>query len=256
MENPAASSGSVNKLTTSPGARYLIYAIGEILLVVLGILIALQINNWNEKSKAKLTAIDYIGNIKKDLISDTLMFNSAINRVQQTIASNKEILNIEDPEAISSDSLNKILYTFHSMRVYQINNTTYLKLVSTGFLESGLFQQLIEKINSYYAKEYNAYSEYIEWDEDQSMDVFHEDFFGEYNNKIDLAGLLQEHRTEFDSTAHKKSIAAIRDFAVSNQFRNKALANYTRKQRVADRILLQKELASNLIEEIENTVGK
>ena len=33
--------------------KYFKYAIGEILLVVIGILIALQINNWNEKAKQK-----------------------------------------------------------------------------------------------------------------------------------------------------------------------------------------------------------
>ncbi len=32
-------------------AKYLRYAIGEILLVVIGILIALQVNNWNERLK-------------------------------------------------------------------------------------------------------------------------------------------------------------------------------------------------------------
>lgn len=34
-----------------PVSRYLKYAIGEIILVVIGILIALQINNWNEARK-------------------------------------------------------------------------------------------------------------------------------------------------------------------------------------------------------------
>ena len=34
-------------------SKYLIYAIGEIILVVIGILIALQINNWNESNKEK-----------------------------------------------------------------------------------------------------------------------------------------------------------------------------------------------------------
>lgn len=35
--------------------NYLLYAIGEIVLVVIGILIAIQINNWNEKTKASKT---------------------------------------------------------------------------------------------------------------------------------------------------------------------------------------------------------
>ena len=33
--------------------RYLIYAVGEILLVMIGILLALQVNNWNERNKAR-----------------------------------------------------------------------------------------------------------------------------------------------------------------------------------------------------------
>lgn len=41
-------------LTENKFSKYLIYAIGEILLVVIGILIALQINNWNESQKEQL----------------------------------------------------------------------------------------------------------------------------------------------------------------------------------------------------------
>jgi len=37
-----------------PAGRYLKYAIGEIVLVVIGILIALQINNWNEEEKKEI----------------------------------------------------------------------------------------------------------------------------------------------------------------------------------------------------------
>ena len=40
-------------ITDSSFGKYLIYAIGEIILVVAGKLIALQVNNWNEKRKAK-----------------------------------------------------------------------------------------------------------------------------------------------------------------------------------------------------------
>jgi len=42
-----------NLLSESKFSQYLIYAIGEIVLVVIGILIALQINNWNEEKKLK-----------------------------------------------------------------------------------------------------------------------------------------------------------------------------------------------------------
>lgn len=51
-------------------ARYLKYAIGEIILVVIGILIALQINNWNEKSKLKSEEIKLLKEMKSALLSD------------------------------------------------------------------------------------------------------------------------------------------------------------------------------------------
>ncbi|MFC3879766.1 DUF6090 family protein [Algoriphagus namhaensis] len=47
--------------------RYLIYALGEILLVVIGILIALQVNNWNETQKNKATEQKLLGELRDDL---------------------------------------------------------------------------------------------------------------------------------------------------------------------------------------------
>ena len=54
----------IGQNTTS---KYLRYAIGEIILVVLGILIALQINNWNEARKDKARAIDYHQRLVEDI---------------------------------------------------------------------------------------------------------------------------------------------------------------------------------------------
>ena len=53
-----------------PAGRYLKYAIGEIVLVVIGILIALSINNWNEERKNSLKENVYLEGIKDDLIGD------------------------------------------------------------------------------------------------------------------------------------------------------------------------------------------
>ena len=59
-------------------ANYFKYAIGEIVLVVIGILIALQINNLNEERKENLKSKIYREKIINDLISDTLNINSLI----------------------------------------------------------------------------------------------------------------------------------------------------------------------------------
>ena len=47
--------------------KYLLYAIGEIALVVIGILIALQINNWNEERQDKIDEKQYLQRIIYDL---------------------------------------------------------------------------------------------------------------------------------------------------------------------------------------------
>ena len=58
--------------------KYMRYAIGEIILVVIGILIALQINNWNENRKTKLRSQVYINEIVNDLIHQHLNFDRVI----------------------------------------------------------------------------------------------------------------------------------------------------------------------------------
>jgi len=45
--------------------RYLVYALGEIILVVIGILIALQINNWNEDRKKPANAVQIFNGYQK-----------------------------------------------------------------------------------------------------------------------------------------------------------------------------------------------
>jgi len=55
--------------------NYLLYALGEIILVVLGILIALQINNINEDYKSKKQLNTILKTVSYDLATDTLVVN-------------------------------------------------------------------------------------------------------------------------------------------------------------------------------------
>ncbi len=50
--------------------KYMRYAIGEITLVVIGILIALQINNWNEDRMLKSSVTVYLNSLKEDIEND------------------------------------------------------------------------------------------------------------------------------------------------------------------------------------------
>ena len=50
--------------------KYLLYASGEIALVVIGILIALQINNWNEEQKQELVTMGLMTQVRKELLQN------------------------------------------------------------------------------------------------------------------------------------------------------------------------------------------
>ena len=52
--------------------KYFKYAIGEIVLVVVGILIALQINNWNDERKMRIVELDILRGIKQNILLDTI----------------------------------------------------------------------------------------------------------------------------------------------------------------------------------------
>ena len=56
--------------TENKFSKYLLYALGEIALVMIGILLALQVNNWNEERKQRQVEIKYFGNLKNDLLAD------------------------------------------------------------------------------------------------------------------------------------------------------------------------------------------
>ena len=67
------------------GTRYLKYAIGEIILVVIGILIALSINNWNENRKNQLKESLLLNNITEDLEIDANQITKSLNELNDQL---------------------------------------------------------------------------------------------------------------------------------------------------------------------------
>ena len=67
---PAGRAGSKVRNPASPAGRYFFYAIGEIILVVIGILIALQINNWNQELQNNYKEKEYYNKFLEDVLLD------------------------------------------------------------------------------------------------------------------------------------------------------------------------------------------
>jgi len=83
-------------------SRYLKYAIGEILLVVIGILMALQINNWNEQRKLKENDLILCKELLNDALADSVFFQSRRVGLEEFKSTAHYIL--ENPELRKPDS--------------------------------------------------------------------------------------------------------------------------------------------------------
>lgn len=88
--------------------KYLKYAIGEIILVVIGILIALQINNWNEGRKEVVKEKQLLNNLQGEFEDNLQDLDSIAIEVEKVIRSLEKVFDLFSPTHtnISQDSLN------------------------------------------------------------------------------------------------------------------------------------------------------
>ena len=98
--------------------KYLTYAIGEIILVVIGILIALQVNNWNERNILNQKATIFLKNIKSDLENDYKQLS--------------RVIHIQKNRFIFIDSiLSNPKHTTQQSKIITGRNETFFPLVGT-----------------------------------------------------------------------------------------------------------------------------
>ena len=116
-------------------SKYLIYAIGEIVLVVIGILIALSINNWNENKKNKLAESEYYCRILDDFEINEKLINEALENTTSRIKICKKLIIDINTQP---NSKNTILNTFLDairQNVFVPSNIAFEGLTSSGNLK-------------------------------------------------------------------------------------------------------------------------
>lgn len=133
--------------------KYLGYAVGELVLVVFGILIALQINNWNEERIEQRQIADYAHALIKDLERDLAMtevikteVGVLINKIE-ALAAYMEDTPFEEIRNIDLYYLMRAPF----YRPYAWNRTALEQIKSSGSLRQMRNQQLAERISAYEA---------------------------------------------------------------------------------------------------------
>ena len=93
-------------LTENKFSKYLLYALGEIILVVIGILIALQINNWNQNRQERDVEKTVLAQLKEDYLSNLSQLEQKMEIRTAVINAALSILESTDhPQQVIRDSL-------------------------------------------------------------------------------------------------------------------------------------------------------
>jgi hypothetical protein len=138
-------------ITENKPSVYLIYAIGEVVLVVFGILIAFQIDNWNEQKKSISTQKASVGKLKFDLIADIERFND-LDSIYDLWKTQVDFI-LSEILTGSRDKLNgNEEYTIGRSSVYYVTlkKTMYSEMINTGLFYQFNNQELESSIGEYY----------------------------------------------------------------------------------------------------------
>lgn len=149
----------------------MLYAIGEIVLVVIGILIALSINNGNEARKARKQEIKYLKNLQTDITLEFINNDSIINYRAITAKAAARILDFKILETASDViALEHSLQQVFSRYPFIPTNNTYKELLSSGnlnyIINDSIKDYLLELDKMYVyisSKEDHMYREYEEY---------------------------------------------------------------------------------------------
>ena len=141
-------------LSANHFSRYLLYAIGEIFLVVIGILVALQINNWTEQQKQKQLQVVYLNRLVNDLDHDlaNIEFTDTEITENQAVISNfvNTINAIQDKNQLLKSMT---AYFEKGWLIYEFvpSANTYIDLSQTGNMKVIRNTDLVNDIIAYYS---------------------------------------------------------------------------------------------------------
>jgi type II secretory pathway pseudopilin PulG len=199
--------------------QYFKYAIGEIVLVVIGILIALSINNWNEDQKKRKSERLLLSSIQSDIIQDTL--DLGFNRSTHQSALESEILLLKvlnkDPN-VKADSINYLNALSVQLLVYP--HTSSFDNLTNNNPDLITNKKLKQKIDRHYdffytslteaennQQEYNFYAKLL---------PYFKKYFIPSGEKIKIRQSANESKEFYDYTYNRNSLKPFDISAMQN----------------------------------------
>lgn len=230
--------------------NYLKYAIGEILLVVIGILIALQVNNWNEQRKDNNKEKIVLQSLHSEFEGNKEKIQASIQLHEATLGTTKDLMKLfkQPNSTLKAYNLDSLIERSLGFRDISTSQSAIEDLISSGNLNLISSQNLRKLIF-----EWNG--EILEKNESfETLDETAQTLLLPYLMKntslknIDFYGFLNwEEKSKFDSQTHKM----FQELEFENQLDSHAwgIANYLEAlyvlREISDKIILESNSTAN-----------
>lgn len=141
--------------------KYFKYAIGEIILVVIGILIALSINNWNEQRKINKEEQNALINLKEDFQYNKSQIESLIFSTNRTLQANLKILEFTGKKSKPNSEVyfDSLINFINATKQYFPRNGFLDDLINSGKLSIFKNENLRNKLSLWKPKLENIYKQ-------------------------------------------------------------------------------------------------
>ncbi|MCB0791238.1 MAG: hypothetical protein H6595_03630 [Flavobacteriales bacterium] len=146
--------------------RYLVYAVGEIVLVVVGILIALSINTWNKSRQDLRARAELLDELRDDLVLDQATIAEHI-QWEELFLAEVDSARVLVKGRIDTDALQALLRRLTTRHTFVPNKTTIVKMTASGELgllrNSGIENSIVRyyQFNDYLTSVTNNNNLYI-----------------------------------------------------------------------------------------------
>ncbi len=137
-----------NLLAEGKTTKYLKYAIGEIILVVIGILIALSINNWNQNRILKLEEKAIIKNLYNEYLQNKKIIAITIKTSVDCENTLRHLMNLmgKDEEYLKKQNIDSLIFYAFDPPIFRPSENTVSGLIQSGRLELLQNQELVDLI--------------------------------------------------------------------------------------------------------------
>ena len=135
-------------------SKYLLYAIGEIILVVIGILIALAINNYNQERSLRYKEQVYLEGLREEFQTSKLKLKELIQVNRNNYSGAKKLVQLSaNNDTTSEEEFSEILYSTFSFDIsFNPNNSLLNEMINSGSLKDIQNRELRERLTNWFSR--------------------------------------------------------------------------------------------------------